>query len=280
MDLDALEQALKTGEIGTVVVTLGTTAIGAVDPLPDVLELQKKYGFRIHADAAYGGYFTLANNLGAEARAAFDRIPEVDSIVVDPHKHGLQPYGCGAVLFADPSVGRFYKHGSPYTYFSSKDLHLGEISLECSRAGASAVALWATQRLLPYTRDGEFARNLSTGREAALDFYRRIKNDGRLIAPAAAPQLDIVFYAVRSSAATTGSSSVLAQRVFDAAAERNLHLALATLPVRFFPVEAFPGDPDAHVLCVRSVMMKPEHLAWMDQIWERLNDALTTAFSK
>ncbi|HEX2917290.1 MAG TPA: aminotransferase class I/II-fold pyridoxal phosphate-dependent enzyme, partial [Edaphobacter sp.] len=158
MDTDALEEALKTGSIGTVVVTLGTTAVGAVDPLPAILELQKKYDFRIHADAAYGGYFTLANNLGSEARAAFDCISEVDSIVVDPHKHGLQPYGCGAVIFRDSAVGRFYKHGSPYTYFSSKELHLGEISLECSRAGASAVALWATQRLLPYTRNGEFAR--------------------------------------------------------------------------------------------------------------------------
>ena len=55
--------------------------------------------------------------------------------MVDPHKHGLQPYGCGAVLFADPAVGRFYSHDSPYTYFTSDELHLGEISLECSRAG-------------------------------------------------------------------------------------------------------------------------------------------------
>ncbi len=81
-------------------------------------------------------------------RHLYDATPHADSIVVDPHKHGLQPYGCGCVLFKDPSVGRFYKHDSPYTYFTSAELHLGEISLECSRAGAAAVALWATQRLL------------------------------------------------------------------------------------------------------------------------------------
>ena len=151
MDLTALEQALQTQNIGTVVATLGTTAVGAVDPLDRLLALQQQYGFRIHVDAAYGGYFTLACNLSPAARAAFDAIPHADSLVVDPHKHGLQPYGCGGILFRDPTVGRFYKHDSPYTYFSSQDLHLGEISLECSRAGASAVALWATQRLLPYT---------------------------------------------------------------------------------------------------------------------------------
>ena len=101
--------------------------------------------------------------LDEAARRAFEAIEQADSIVIDPHKHGLQPYGCGCVLFRDPAVGRFYKHDSPYTYFTSKELHLGEISLECSRAGAAAVALWATQRLLPLMPGGEFAQGLAAG---------------------------------------------------------------------------------------------------------------------
>src|SRR5690242_4887314 len=36
MDVEALDQALTSGDIGTVVVTLGTTAAGAVDPLPKI----------------------------------------------------------------------------------------------------------------------------------------------------------------------------------------------------------------------------------------------------
>jgi tyrosine decarboxylase/aspartate 1-decarboxylase len=199
MDLAALEHALASGDIGTVVVTLGTTAIGAVDPLDQILALRQRYSFRVHVDAAYGGYFTLASNLAPAARAAFDAIHQVDSIVVDPHKHGLQPYGCGAVLFRDPTVGRFYKHDSPYTYFSSKALHLGEISLECSRAGASAVALWATQHLLPYVSGGEFAQGLESGRNAALELNRRLSADSRFFTPAAPPQLDIVFWAVSAA---------------------------------------------------------------------------------
>ena len=279
MDMAALEHALNNNDIGTVVATLGTTAVGAVDPLPEIIELQKRYNFRIHVDSAYGGYFTLANNLGSDARAAYDAIPQADSIVVDPHKHGLQPYGCGAVLFRDPTVGRFYKHDSPFTYFSSKELHLGEISLECSRAGASAVALWATQRLLPYTRNGQFAQNISTGREAAIEFNRRIAADSRFIVPNTPPQLDIVFYAVRPAhaAPTPDKSSALAKRIFDEAARLNLHLALASLPLRFFPPETFPGHVTGNVTCLRSVMMKPEHLAWLDQIWQRLDRAATIA---
>ncbi|MCF7982248.1 MAG: aminotransferase class I/II-fold pyridoxal phosphate-dependent enzyme, partial [Pseudomonadales bacterium] len=175
MDIDALEALLKTGKVGTVVATLGTTGVGAVDPLPQIIALKKHYDFRIHVDSAYGGYFILADNLGVQAKRAFAMIDQVDSIVVDPHKQGLQPYGCGCVLFRDPSVGAIYQHDSPYTYFSSDELHLGEISLECSRAGASAVALWATQQLLPMTPEGEFAQGLSQGRAAALKLYEYLK---------------------------------------------------------------------------------------------------------
>ena len=159
MSLDALEDELRKGDVGTVVATLGTTAMGAVDPLEEILALKERYGFRVHVDAAYGGYFGLiAEELDEPARRAYAAIGQADSIVIDPHKHGLQPYGCGCVLFRDPAVGRFYKHDSPYTYFTSKELHLGEISLECSRAGAAAVALWATQRLLPLVPGGSLRK--------------------------------------------------------------------------------------------------------------------------
>ena len=61
ISLDALEAELRKGDVGTVVVTMGTTAIGAVDPLDQILALRAKYGFRIHVDAAYGGYFKLTS---------------------------------------------------------------------------------------------------------------------------------------------------------------------------------------------------------------------------
>src|SRR5579859_552644 len=92
MRLDALEDELRKGGVGTVVVTLGTTAIGAVDPLPEILELKERYGFRVHVDAAYGGYFKLIEEKLEEwAKRAYRAIVQADSIVIDPHKHGLQP---------------------------------------------------------------------------------------------------------------------------------------------------------------------------------------------
>jgi tyrosine decarboxylase / aspartate 1-decarboxylase len=271
MDMAALSSKVARGDVGTVVATMGTTATGSVDPLPEIVALRAKHGFRVHADAAYGGYFKLAGNLGEEATRAFAQIGQADSIVIDPHKHGLQPYGCGCVLFRDPAAGRFYKHDSPYTYFSSAELHLGEISLECSRPGAAAAALWTTQKLLPLAQGGDFARGLARGRAAALDFYERLVADERF-ATAFAPELDIVIFAPRAK--SVSEASEFSRRIFDAAAKRNLHLAVAELSTELWAADLGAMHRDRETMtCLRSVLMKPEHLEWMPRIWEELSAA-------
>jgi tyrosine decarboxylase / aspartate 1-decarboxylase len=271
MDKNALATRVARGDVGTVVATMGTTATGSVDPLPEILDLRAKHGFRAHADAAYGGYFGLAGNLGKEATLSFARIGEADSIVIDPHKHGLQPYGCGCVLFRDPSAGKYYKHDSPYTYFSSAELHLGEISLECSRPGAAAAALWTTQKLLPLERGGEFACGLESGRAAALALYERLEEDGRFVT-AFPPELDIVIFAPRAK--SVSDASTLSRRIFDTAAKRNLHLAVAELPTEFWAVNLGAMKRDRETMtCLRTVLMKPEHLEWIPRIWEELSAA-------
>jgi len=276
MDLTALERRLGAGGVGTVVTTVGTTAVGSIDPLPEILALRERYGFRLHADAAYGGYFGLASNLGDAGRRAYDRISECDSIVIDPHKHGLQPYGCGCVLFRDPSVGCFYRHDSPYTYFSSTELHLGEISLECSRPGAAAVALWATHRMFPPVRGGEFAARLERSRAAALALQRALAEDGRFFA-GLVPELDIVVWTPR--APSRSESSALARRIFEEAARRDLHLALAELPAAFVDPEAAAGSAE-RVTCLRSVLMKTEHLDWVPRILQILDESVRAAAAR
>jgi tyrosine decarboxylase/aspartate 1-decarboxylase len=270
MDSRALEEQLKTGNIGTVIATVGTTATGSVDPLPAILNLREKYGFRLHVDAAYGGYFILVDNLRDETRATFDLLSEADSVVIDPHKHGLQPYGAGCILFKDPTVGKYYRHDSPYTYFSSAELHLGEISLECSRPGAAAVALWATQRLFPLIKNGDFARNLSKGPTAARQLYDYLKNDSRFLT-LFEPELDIVIWA--PSAKNLQKVSDLSRIFFHKAAEQNLHLALATLPATLAtPYWPEVSTNDSTVTCLRSCLMKTEHLDWLPQIREKISN--------
>jgi len=269
MDINTLKQILEKGNVGTVVATIGTTGTGSVDPLKEILSLQKEYDFRLHADAAYGGYFILINNLNADTQETYGNLSKVDSIVIDPHKHGLQPYGCGCILFKDPCVGKFYKHDSPYTYFSSSDLHLGEISLECSRPGASAVAIWATQKLLPLIPGGEFAENLSKSREAALILYEKLFNDSRFLT-ILPPELDIVTWAPKSN--KTSIVSELTEKYFSLAASENLHLATFKYPTRL--IKSFWKDIDIdtdYVTCLRSCLMKPEHLDWIEKLWQLID---------
>jgi tyrosine decarboxylase/aspartate 1-decarboxylase len=273
MDMPALERRLAAGGVGTVVATMGTTATGAVDPLAAIVDLRRRFDFRIHADAAYGGYFLLADNLANDTRLAFACLHEAASVVIDPHKHGLQPYGCGCVLFRDPSVGRLYRHDSPYTYYTSTEMHLGEIALECSRPGAAAVALWATQRLLPLVRGGAFAKGLADGRAAALDLYERLRGDGRFVL-GAAPELDILVWAPRAASVTEASN--LSKRIFAEAASRQLHLALVSLPLDLVDGGSMQRDRDT-LICLRSVLMKPEHREWADRIWQILDEATSAA---
>lgn len=271
MDIVEIEALLQQGDVGTIVVTMGNTGLGAVDPLSKILELREKYEFRIHADAAYGGYFGLTSKLNQDTEQSYRDLVAVDSIVIDPHKHGLQPYGCGCILFKDSSVGQLYKHDSPFTYFSSAELHLGEISLECSRPGASAVALWATQRLLPLEKNGEFARNLDSSLSAAQDFHERLVAS-ETFTPLMPPELDIVVYAVNSP--TTTISSERARALFEQAADQGLHLALIELPVSLAGQWLPDIETDsASITCLRSVLMKPEHEQWSKRIVEMLEAA-------
>jgi glutamate/tyrosine decarboxylase-like PLP-dependent enzyme len=275
MSVEALEGFLRHGGVGTVVATVGTTGVGAVDPIPELLELRDRYDFHLHADAAYGGYFILASNLDEGTRRSYRRLAEVDSLVVDPHKRGLQPYGCGCILFRDPSVGRYYKHDSPYTYFTSDDLHLGEISMECSRPGAAAVALWATLRLLPLVEGGEFARGLESGRTAALRIHGMLASDEE-VRCLMRPELDILVFAPRAERAS--EISRLSDDVFLKAAGKDLHLAKLRLPAKMlrahWPEVIF--DQEA-VTCLRSSLLKKEHLEWSDEIVRRLRLAASEA---
>ena len=163
------------------------------------------------------------------------------------------------------SVGKYYKHGSPYTYFSSAELHLGEISLECSRAGAAAVGLWATHQLFPLEQGGDFAKRLEASRDAALDLYKRLKKDKYYIT-LLEPETDIVAWGIRAK--SISEISEISRIVFENAAKKNLHLALFNYPVRLLQGHWKGIEKDQEfVTCLRSCLMKPEHKDWIGEIW-------------
>ena len=268
-DLEFIEEHAEI--IGTVVITLGTTGLGIVEPLLNILEVAIKHDIRVHADAAYGGFFTLIRNQ-LPSKQHWSAIQHTDSIVIDPHKHGLQPYGCGSVLYKDPSVGKFFKHDSPYTYFTSDDLHLGEISLECSRAGAAAAALWTTLQLLPLNEKG-LGSILSSTRNAVHMFSEKIKanSNWRLYTE---PDLDIAGYFKLPAENSLTALNKLNREIFNkgmADKTSGYHLSLYKISSAEF-TEKFPQfKPDSeHAVILRSVFMKEEHEFFIDELARRL----------
>ncbi len=272
IDLDAVEAECRRGDVGTVVLTAGTTGVGAIDRVEQALALRERYGVRLHVDAAYGGFYALLAGAGVDG-APYQAIAACDSVVVDPHKHGLQPYGCGAVLFADPGVGRLYRHDSPYTYFTSDELHLGEISLECSRAGAAAAALWLTLRVFPLERDAGLGAVLAAQRRAAQALAQRLRADDRL-ALLLDPELDIVTYFPARDALSevdAASAALLAAGMEDA--EDPVYLSALRVGADAFAA-LWPGlaRDVAGARVLRSVLMKPEHETWVPRLHARLRE--------
>lgn len=268
-DLDFIKKF--SDNIGTLVVTMGTTGLGIVEPLNELKKLADEYNFRIHADAAYGGFFKLISS-DLASKADWEALGCCDSVVIDPHKHGLQPYGCGSVIYKDPAVGSFFKHDSPYTYFTSDELHLGEISLECSRAGASAAALWATLELLPLSSTG-LGNVLHSCKTAANDFAGLIMNQQNwaLYQP---PQLDIVGYFKLPTIKNISELNRINKEIFHKGMtdkKNGFHLSLFSIPAEQF-IEKFPDfKPDhSHATILRSVFLKPEHEDFVPELADRI----------
>ncbi|MEY4294123.1 MAG: hypothetical protein RIR29_773, partial [Actinomycetota bacterium] len=283
MSLTDLEEQLKTGKIGTIVATLGTTGLGAVDPLADIIVLAQQYEARVHVDTAYGGFFKLIadSELAPEAARHYAAIKDADSVVVDPHKHGLQPYGCGAVLFKDVSVGRFYKHDSPYTYFTSAELHFGEIQLETSRAGASAAAFWATTRVFPLTKDG-LGSILSAGYRAAQNWHGLLL-ESDILQPYQKPELDIVAYLPRAN--SMSEIDRLSQAIFlqaeQAPRSEQIHLATYMVKPNALFAHGINVETDmAKARILRSTLMKPEHETWVPMLHKHIEDSARDLMKK
>ena len=191
MDLGALAARLLAGGVGTVVATLGTTSLGALDDVGAIAGLCAEHGARLHVDTAYGGFFALIAD-GADPGVAPGRSPRSraptpsSSIRTSTASSPTAAAACCSPIRPSGASTRTI----PYTYFTSDDLHLGEISLECSRAGAAAAALWTTIRALPLTRDG-LGQHQAASRAAALRLAERIHAaDG--VELVVEPELDIV----------------------------------------------------------------------------------------
>lgn len=144
----ALRKLREVNNVGSVglVLTVGNTETGAVDPVKDFHE--EMPDVPIHVDGAYGAILIpFLEGLGRKYPEFDFRVESVFSISVDGHKNLLTPIPSGALLLKDKSLLELIAFKA--TYFLSEGK---QYSLLWSRSAGSAATLWAS--LMYYGKEG------------------------------------------------------------------------------------------------------------------------------
>ncbi len=107
MDVQALGRRIASDRTNgrlpfMIVATAGTTAAGAIDPLPAVAEVARREGLWLHVDAAWGGAAVLSPTL----RHHLAGIDLADSITCDAHKWLSVPVAAGMFFTQHPDPVR------------------------------------------------------------------------------------------------------------------------------------------------------------------------------
>jgi glutamate/tyrosine decarboxylase-like PLP-dependent enzyme len=105
MRLDALDRMIAddraNGELPVAIIgTAGTVGTGAVDPIPQLIEVARREDLWLHIDGAYGAFAALAESCPADLKA----LSEAHSVACDPHKWLYQPIDTGVVLIREPGL--------------------------------------------------------------------------------------------------------------------------------------------------------------------------------
>ncbi|MEJ7158312.1 tyrosine decarboxylase [Staphylococcus caprae] len=210
MDIDELEKIVRQlasddipilGVVGVV----GTTEEGAIDSIDKIVNLREKLMmegiyYYIHVDAAYGGYgrsifldedneFIPYENLEEvhkeygvftenkkfitkEVYDAYKAIELTESVTIDPHKMGYIPYSAGGIVIKDIRMREVISYFATYVFEKGAEVPalLGAYILEGSKAGATAVAVWAAHHVLPLNISG-YGKLIGASIEGALRFY-------------------------------------------------------------------------------------------------------------
>jgi len=230
--------------------TCGTTEEGAVDDLEQIMEVRARaegrlgVTFHIHSDACYGGYAASltrgpdgTRQTGAEIRAACGgadwpsdqwvrsvrALERADSVSIDPHKLGYVPYPAGAFLLKDRRGRELVATDPPYLAVPDSRENgdqpvIGRFIFEGSKPGASAAAVWLSNKTIPLNIEGHgriIASTLKAARElyamlGSADFspFRVVRLPG--------PDLNIVCFLVHHPSLTTiGASNAFNEMIYE-----------------------------------------------------------------
>jgi len=147
MDTVALERQIVADRADNhlpflVVGAAGTVSTGAIDPLPEIAAICKRYDLWFHVDGAYGAPAAVLPGSPPELLG----LREADSIALDPHKWLYSPLEAGCSLVRDPNhlLETFSHHPAYYNFDGTQDdppINYHEYGLQNSR-GFRALKVW------------------------------------------------------------------------------------------------------------------------------------------
>jgi aromatic-L-amino-acid decarboxylase len=180
-----------------VVPSVGTTNTGAIDPLPEILEIGRRHGLWVHADGAYGGFFRIVP--GGER--LMPGLEQCDSITLDPHKCMFLPYGTGCLLVRDrEALRRAHADNADYLQdvVSADGPGFNELSPELSR-DFRGLRVWLPIQLHGFAA---FRTALQEKLELTRFAYEELRRDGRFEI-LDEPQLSVVAFRLRGQGRLT-----------------------------------------------------------------------------
>jgi aromatic-L-amino-acid/L-tryptophan decarboxylase len=163
-----------------VIASVGTTSSSAIDPVPAIADLCRRFGVWLHVDAAYAGPAAIV----PELRWIFDGVAWADSVVLNPHKWLLTNFDCTAYYVRDPAALLSAFQASPEylrTAYDPEVVNFRDWGIQLGRR-FRALKLWFVLR--SYGVEGLQAmirRHVALARE--LEGWVREEPDFELMAP-------------------------------------------------------------------------------------------------
>ena len=171
-------ESLELEDVCAVVATVGTTGVGAVDPVVAIADRCEAAGVWLHVDAAYAGSAAVC----PELRHHFAGWERADAISVNPHKWLGTPMDCSVLWTSRPDdFRRTFSLVPEFLRSSDEAVNLSEVSIPLGRR-FRALKLWAVLRC--YGRSGLQAKIREHVRLAALfEEWVRAEPGWEIVAP-------------------------------------------------------------------------------------------------
>lgn len=178
------ECRIRKQHIIAIVGIAGVTDSGAIDPLPEIVDMAQEYGIPVHVDAAWGGPVLFS----ARHRNKLAGIERADSVTIDGHKQMYLPMGIGIVMFRDPHIAKSIEKQARYI-IRAASADLGKRALEGSRPG-TAMYLHAAFHIIG-SKGYEFLIDEGIRKTNFMADTIRMRPEFELIAE---PQINILIY--------------------------------------------------------------------------------------